>query len=272
MAGSSSEMVPLDAAQRRAAFAPYRAGPAFFPLIGAVLEGTQDGVAYGDHPATPRQWYVEHAFGFAQVFGAPAPGFEDALRRHLLVDRAFAAPKVRLYTPHCPDFLRGPDAEGMRSERQRFRLADARGGGPDYDGRLAAVAVDAANFEAMEGAFGVALRFWRTPADFIANARATLVLLDGAPAAVCYAAAVSDGRAEIDVMTLPAARQQGAARRAVAHFVARCRAEGIEPLWDCFTNNAASVQLSLATGFAPAGPAYPFFTIPQVNPHRRAPC
>lgn len=261
-AGSLSDLVRLDAAGTRAALAAYEAAGAFFPLIGAVLEGTQQGVAYGDDPVRPRQVYVEHAFGFAQVFGASEPAFTSALHRYLLVERAFAAPKVRLYTPQLPAFLAGPEHAGLRSERQRFTPgADQPPAVREREGALVAQPVDAASFEAMEAAFGVALRFWRSAADFIAQSRAVAVLADGRPAAICYAAAVSRGRAEIDVMTLPAFRQQGAARFAVLQFAARCRPEGIAPLWDCFTNNTGSVQLASSTGFVPAAPPYPFFTI-----------
>jgi GNAT superfamily N-acetyltransferase len=206
--------------------------------------------------------YVEHAFGFAQVFGASVPTFEEALRRHLLVDRKFSAPKVRLYTPRLPSFLAGADAASLRSERQRFHLAGGEGLPPsEREGALDCVPVDASNYGRMQDAFGVALRFWRSAADFVGGSRAVVARVDGQPAAICYAAAVSDARAEIDVMTLPAWRMRGAARFAVAHFVQRCLREGIQPLWDCFSNNAGSVQLCRASGFVPAAPPYPFFTI-----------
>jgi GNAT superfamily N-acetyltransferase len=260
-AGSRSDLVRLDAAQSRAAFASYRSAGAFFPLIGAVLEGTQDGIAYADDASQPRHVYVEHAFGFAQILGAPQPAFDAALQRYLLADRAFPAPKVRLYTPRLPDFLSGPEHAALRSERQRFKLASGAADQRGPAGRLDSIPVDATNFDAMERAFGVALRFWRTPADFITAARAVVARVDGQPAAICYAAAVSGDRAEIDVMTLPAFRQQGAGRLAVARFVERCRNEGIEPLWDCFTNNSGSMQLCRSAGFVPAAPAYLFFTI-----------
>lgn len=260
MAASASELVRLDGAATRAALERYRAWPAFFPLIGAVLAGDQDGQAWGDRPAEPRQVYVEHAFGFAQVFGAEAPGFEEALRRYLLVDRRFAASKVRLYTPALPSFLAGAEGAPLRSERQRFALARPAPAAA-REGALDAVWVDAGNAAELEPPFDVARRFWRSAADFAAGALAVVARVDGQPAAMCYAAAVCDGRAEIDVLTLPAHRQRGAGRFAVAHFAERCRAQGIAPLWDCFTNNEGSMQLCRSAGFTAAGPAYPFFTI-----------
>lgn len=264
MAASSSEMVRLDGAAARRVLEQYRHQAAFFPLVGAVLAGDQDGSVYADRPGEPRQVYVEHAFGFAQLIGQPVPGFEAALRDHLLVRRDFAAPKVRLYTPLLPSFLAGPEAAPMRAERRRFTIsADAAPAAPSRQGELDAVAVDASNLDATEQAFAVASRFWRSAADFAAGARAVVARVDGQPAAICYAAAVCDARAEIDVLTLTAFRQRGAARFAVAHFVQRCLADAVQPLWDCFTNNEGSLQLCRSAGFRPAAAPYPFFTIPR---------
>lgn len=262
MAGSPSDLPRLGRGQSLAALETYRGSASFFPLIGAVLAGEQDGIVFGDDAARPRQLYVEHAFGFAQVFGGRVPSFEEALRRYLLVDRAFAAAKVRLYTPQLPPFLAGEEAGPLRSERQRFRLAPGLPPAPAArEAAWDAVPVNASNFEQVQQDFGVALRFWRTAADFIAGSRAVVARVDGQPTAICYAASVCDARAEIDVMTLPAWRLQGTARFAVAHFVQRCLHEGLQPLWDCFTNNAGSVRLALSSGFVPAAPPYPFFTI-----------
>lgn len=241
-------------------FDGYRTGAAFFPLIGAVLQGEQDGVVYADDALSPQQFYVEHAFGFAQIFGPSVQSFESSLEQYLLIDKAFAAPKVRLYTPHLPDFLAGPERNALRSERQRFRITRHLEV-PPGDGALAVTPVDARNFETVEKVFGVAGRFWRTSGDFIMKAHGVVALLDGRPAAICYAAAVADRRAEIDVLTLPNYREQGAGKFAVAQFIQRCVEHSIEPLWDCFSNNAGSVQLCLSAGFTPSGPAYPFFTI-----------
>jgi hypothetical protein len=262
MVDSPSDFEQLGSEQAFAVLRHYRVSPAFFPLIGAVLAGDQDGTVHADAPVNPRQVYIEHAFGFAQVFGESVPTFEAALRRYLLIDSRFAAPKVRLYTPQLPSFLAGADAAPLCSERRRFHLEEGTAPvPPEREGLLDCVPVDASNYERMQDAFGVALRFWRSAADFVAGGRAVVARVDGQPAAICYAAAVSDARAEIDVMTLPAWRMRGAARFAVAHFVQRCLREGIQPLWDCFNNNAGSLKLCRASGFVPAAPPYPFFTI-----------
>lgn len=260
-------MVRLAPSQYSAAHALYLHHGAHFPLIAAVLNGDQAGVVHADREGRPTQVYVEHTFGFAQVFGAAVPQFERALQRYWLIDKAFGSAKVRLYTPHCPTFLQSSEHEGLRSWRQRFQLAThhhADGGGestePPATG-LTLVPAGANEVDLIENAFGVVGRFWRTPGDFATRSNAVLALIDGQPAALCYAAAVADGKAEIDVLTLPTFRHLGLAKAVVRLFNQRCLAQNVQPLWDCFTNNTASMALCQSAGFVPLGNPYPFFTI-----------
>lgn len=249
--------------QYPAALALYREHGAYFPLIGAVLSDSQDGVVYADSSISPRQVYVEHAFGFAQVFGASTPTFEASLRHYLLIDRAFSSAKVRLYTPFFPSFLDIPEYDQLRSWRQHFRLSDVDLL-MEFDEKppdTSLVNVDIECVGAVEASFGVVSRFWRTPKDFVDKSNAILALVSGTPAALCYAAAVEDGLAEIDVLTLPHWRNRGLAAATVRVFNKRCLSQDVLPLWDCFTNNAASMALCRSAGFSPLGAAYPFFTI-----------
>lgn len=259
-------MVRLPPSQQPAALALYLDHGAYFPLIAAVLESEQDGVVYADRSEIPIQIYVEHAFGFAQVFGTPVPTFEQALQRYMLVDRAFSCAKVRLYTPHCPGFLLESECAGLRSWRQHFQLNTAHTRTNDHATEefvegLTLVLADASHVDLIEGAFGVVRRFWRTPGDFAHYSNAALALVNGQPAALCYAAAVAGGRAEVDVLTLPAYRHLGLAKAVVRLFNQHCLAQNVLPLWDCFTNNAASMALCQSAGFVPLGEPYLFFTI-----------
>jgi hypothetical protein len=259
-------MVRLPPSRFPEAYARYLHHESYFPLIAAVLNEEQDGVVLADREVDPTQVYVEHAFGFAQIFGAPVPAFEHTLQRYLLIDKAFSCAKVRLYTPHCPDFLRPPEPDGLRSWRQHFQLDTSRSD-PGADEPqlpvkgLALVHADTSHVDLIEGAFGVVGRFWRTPLDFASKSNAALALVGGQVAALCYAAAVAGGKAEIDVLTLPAYRHLGLAKAVVRLFNQRCFAQEVLPLWDCFTNNTASMALCRSAGFVPLGDPYPFFTI-----------
>lgn len=267
MADSLSDMIKLESANYPAVYALYRSQEAFFPLIGAVLLDEQNGTVYVDDSDAPTQAYVEHAFGFAQTFGSPVLQFEAALRNYLLVDKNFAVAKVRLYTPHLPDFLRSSECDSLRSQRQRFTFHSASAldadiwSGQTMPANIQITGVDRDNVTEIESRFGVVDRFWRTPEDFIGKAHAIVALVNQEPAAICYAAAVADSRAEIDVLTLPEYRHLGLGKLVVTLFKKRCLEQGLLPLWDCFTNNVGSMALCKSTGFIPTHAAYPFFTI-----------
>lgn len=259
-------MEQLSPAQYAAACDLYQGHGAYFPLIAAVLNNAQDGAIYADCAEQPVQVYVEHAFGFAQAFGRAVPAFEHALQRYLLVDKHFQSAKVRLYTPDIPAFLQGGDCHELRSWRQHFQLdvnrSPSAGDVADAPSRgVSLVPADASNVDLIEQAFGVVGRFWRTREDFARHSNAVLALVEGNAAALCYAAAVAGDRAEIDVLTLPAYRHLGLAKAAVRVFNQRCLTQNVMPLWDCFTNNTASMALCQSVGFLPLGEPYPFFTI-----------
>jgi len=239
---------------------------AYFPLVAAVLSDVQDGVIYADRVESPTHVYVEHAFGFAQVFGKPVPAFEQALQRYLMVEKAFTCPKVRLYAHHCPGFLQVSECDGLRSWRQHFQLDIANikpiGHATEVPVKgLDIVYANVSHLDMIEAVFGVVGRFWRTRDDFARQSHAVLALVEGHAAALCYAAAVAGGRAEIDVLTLPAYRHLGLAKAVVCLFSQRCLEQNVLPLWDCFTNNSASMALCKSTGFAPLDDPYPFYTI-----------
>lgn len=260
-------MVELKKAAYPAVYLLYRTLEEFFPLIGAVLLDEQVGMVYGSNSTAPTQFYVEHKFGFAQIFGSPVLPFEAALQKYLMVDKEFAPAKVRLYTPHLPGFLQATQYDALRSERQRFILDPASDWlGNDHSlepmaSDIKISTVDQGNAAAIERQFGVVGRFWRSPEDFIRKALAVVAWVNEKPAAICYAAAVADGRAEIDVLTLPEYRHLGLGKRVVTLFNSHCLAQGVRPLWDCFTNNAGSMALCESSGFVPSHAAYPFFTI-----------
>ncbi|OQW92246.1 MAG: hypothetical protein BWK78_02220, partial [Thiotrichaceae bacterium IS1] len=241
-------MIRLEKCSYEPIYNLYQAGENFFPLIAAVLLNEQDGVVYVDNPSSPSQAYVEHVFGFAQVFGNITVGFEEELARYLLIDKCFNSSKIRLYTPHLPSFLDLPEYKSLRSYRQRFtinteELPYSREIAPELEKDVTLSGVDASNISLIDDKFGVVSRFWRTPADFILKSNAVVILYKGQVASLCYAAAQANHYVEIDVLTLPEYRNLGLARLAVVNFVNQCFGLSLHPLWDCFTNNLGSMRL-----------------------------
>jgi GNAT superfamily N-acetyltransferase len=247
-------------------FASYQAHASFFPLIGAVLLGEQDGTVLVDDPVQPTAVYIEHAFGFAQIFGMPSSAFESALERYLLVERPFSPHKIRLYTPYLPGFFGDATWDSLKSVRQRFVIDPACRGlsqPSEYpaDWGVKVVVVDEGHVEEIEQVFGVVKRFWRSPEDFARKANAVVVWCRGQMAAICYAAAEADRRVEIDVLTLTEFRTLGLGKLAVNRFIEVCRDASLEPLWDCFTNNLGSMRLAETLGFRAKYSPYSFYTI-----------
>ncbi len=255
-------MHKLGATHCQELFDQYKSTEFFFPLIGAVLLGQQDGNVYVDDLDCPRQAYVEHAFGFAQIFGQTITEFESNLERYLLFDRLFTVPKVRFYSTYLPDFLRSPEYDEIRSFRQRFSIAPKsfieRN---SISTELKVVDISTQNVTEIEDVFGVVDRFWRGSDDFIRRSNVVLVHYRDQLAGICYAAAEADNRVEIDVLTLSEYRRLGIGKFAVREFVSRCFEKSLQPLWDCFANNAGSMGLCKAVGFSAVNEPYPFFTI-----------
>lgn len=262
--GMQNHFSLLSDAGKRCARELYSASAPFFPLIAAVLDGAQKGVAFGNDAECPTEIYVEHSFGFSQLFGQPQEEFEKAFEQYLLEERAFAAPKVRLYTPLVPYFFQNGAYSQLRSERQRFHPG-GKTSPPLPTGNSASDirGITAELMPQVAKAFPLTGYFWPDAEAFLAHSMAQVVYADDEPAAICYAAAVADGKAEVDIFTVPEFRGRGYATQAGSAFIEYCAARDIEPLWDCFTNNAGSMRLAGRLGFVPSGAPYQFFTIPR---------
>jgi GNAT superfamily N-acetyltransferase len=258
-------MLRLPKTRYDSVYEKYRQEDYFFPLIAAVLLDDQDGVVYADNTDSPSQVYVEHGFGFSQLFGETVPGFMRDLEDYLIKKKAFHSSKVRLYSPSVPAFLSEPTQEASYSQRQRFYLNHARFLEKKQtvlaNKNIKLKAVEADEVALIEKHFGVVTRFWRSPDAFFQKSGAHLALYKGEPASICYSAAVADGHAEIDVLTLPEFRKLGIGRYVVADFIDHCRSVDINPVWDCFANNIASLALADSIGFVPYKSPYAFFTI-----------
>ena len=237
----------------------------FYPIISSVLDQQQEGSVFADDRNNPRCFFVEHKFGFSQLFGAKDRIFFRSLKKYLFVDKAFVPPKIRAYAPTHADFFLGL---ADISERCQFRLADnsrlvsapSRGGAQVRD-------ISEKTLTEVDEVFGLDLcmRFWGSRDDFLSHSLAKVLTFKGNHASICYAAAVSDGIAEIDVATLPKYRQQGFGRIVCSGFIRRCQARGIIPNWDCFTNNAGSMRLAESLGFVKHGEPYTFFTVKKTD-------
>lgn len=251
----------------RSAARAYSSSLRFFPLIAAVLEKSQTGLVLGNHPSNPTQFYVEHRFGFAEFFGQPDASFERQAVQLILSGHHRLAAKVRLYGTHVPACFPSENQSVSFSQRQRFKLppgyntdkllAQAEDTGLD----IGVIPVDRSTLDDIQRHFRIVDRFWDSVEAFMQHASAVVVTHNDQIGSICYSAATSEGKAEIDIATIDAFRGLGLAKYAAAVFIDTALKLGIDPLWDCFTNNVASVSLAASVGFQPYASAYPMLTV-----------
>lgn len=240
----------------------YRQRERCFPLIMAVLSGRQEGTIHANDPKAPSCFFVVHRFGFSELCGTPDAGFADALAQHLFVEQSFEPAKIRCYAPENADFFRRFPARCAESQRVQLCLPGPVNKPKGSDG-AEPEAITAENVDEINAALGLDLfgRFWKSRSDFLTYAIGSAIRHEGRFASVCCSAAIEDGILEIDVATLPEARNKGLGKLVAYDCIQTALGRGMIPNWDCYTNNDASMRLASSLGFQPAGAPYPFFTI-----------
>ncbi|NND81372.1 MAG: GNAT family N-acetyltransferase [Gammaproteobacteria bacterium] len=223
----------------------------FFPIIGAVIEGTQEGSVYANSEANPSSFFVVHKFGFAQ-FIEFYPDDEFANR---IIGELFLAKDNRKFRIYDVDErgksrLRSLDLQSginiQNGTRERFVYPTAE---KKPNSRLAS-AVTEQNFEEVNDVFQLNLetRFWNNAKQALEYGIPVLVT-DGELASICYGAAVSGAWIEIDVTTRESMRHKGYGNLAVCAFVNRALNNKLIPCWDCYSDNPASLELAKSVGF-----------------------
>jgi RimJ/RimL family protein N-acetyltransferase len=246
----------------------YRATAACFPLISAVIQEKQRGWIFADERENPRSAVVVTAFGFMFLAGfEESEAFDAGLAELIKTGGGFKPTYVLWYSPPANWQSRldavGPDLVRKRERvRFEFRAEDA--------GWMAEPRKVPAEFELRSLSFdlipktekfGIKLdsRFWASAADFVENGLGVCLLKDCEVVSLCYAAAVVDGLAEVDVATEEEFRGRGLAAIVGQEFIRQCWSRRIVPTWDCFVANVGSMKLALRLGFAPVS-NYPLYS------------
>jgi len=236
-----------------------------FPLMHAVLLGRQAGSVYavggdGDLAAT---YFVVNSAGFACTLTGADGQFAPAVMSALLVAPPPGFPGYLLWYDPPPVYRHAlDDCPGVRL-RERVRLFWQDPGAavsPDLPTGFSAVALSRNLLGQLTTLGGNWSRFWRSDEDFLAGAPGFGVVdAAGTLVAACYAAAVAGGHAEVDVLTAESYRGTGLATVAAHLFAAACRAQALNPVWDCFSANAPSLALAVRLGFVEAY-RYPLYS------------
>ncbi|MCM3904868.1 MAG: GNAT family N-acetyltransferase [Pyrinomonadaceae bacterium] len=244
----------------------YRSAGKSFPLISAVIQNKQRGQIFADTRENPRAAIIVTNFGFMFLTGEECESFDDELARVFTTSGKFKPSYLLWYSPPEGWQARLDSIPDLGRRRERVRL-DFR---PDQAGWLGEPVDSPAGFELKDLSselipktekFGVKLdsRFWGSTADFLKNGFGVCLMRDHEIVSVCYAAAVADGLAEVDVATDEEFRGRGFAGVVTREFIRQCLDRGLAPTWDCFTYNTSSLKLAKSLGFA--GEArYPFYS------------
>jgi len=235
----------------------YRAAGICFPLISAVIHNSQRGQVFADDRETPTSAVVVTDFGFMLFLGAEDNESFNAGVAGLFAAGEFKPSYLLWYSPPI-SWQRRLDAVGgnlvKRRERIRFEFD------PERAVCLATPNPSPAGFElkslsaeliSKTEKFGVKIesRFWASAEDFLEHGLGVCLLKDAEVVSICYAAAMVDGLAEIDVATDPEFRGRGLASVTAQVFIRDCLRRRVLPTWDCFDYNTWSIRLALKLGF-----------------------
>ena len=234
-------------------FLKYKNSNNFFPLIGAVLERKQMGSVYVDKVINPKIVLVVHKFRFAQIISENSSNEVWSMICNVIDNqkdyKGNNFNKIRFYCAN-PDFISyvGNLNKYNFQVGERFRFLSNEhleiDGVEDFQLSKNDVELLNKQYQIQTGS-----RFWNNNEDFLRNSYSYCVKEGNIIKSICYAAAVSNNKAEIDVATHIRFRKKGFAKEAVLGFLKLCSSRGIVPLWDCYENNIASVQTAISIGF-----------------------
>lgn len=244
----------------------YRSSGLRFPLISAVIQQQQRGQIFADQKNNPSSSVVINNFGFMCLVGVDhCPGLNQ-----LFATSDTIKPSYLLWYAPPQNWQEKLDAAGAR-RRERIRY--------EFSGNQIEPIAVPAGFEIRKLDRDLILkttkfkldldsRFWSSPADVEENGLGFCLLKDSEVVSICYAAAISDGLAEVDVVTDEAYRGQGLASLVSRQFIRECLLREITPTWDCFSYNTNSMRLAERLGFSELV-RYPFysFNIPLTIDH-----
>jgi hypothetical protein len=223
-----------------------------FPIIQAVIEDVQQGQVFwnghNDH-------WILHKAGFSEVFLQEDDGLElaDSIIENVELPRYF-----HIYSPPSAliSILKSKTEIFNIRERNRIQMTytESREKSKPKDlskDEYTLTQVTQDNFDSLEVfKLDLANKFWNGKEEFIEKSLAVFLKdKKDNPISLCYAAAIAEEKAEIDVVTRDDHRGKGLAKAVVSSFNFNCTVKSIAPNWDCFSDNQASLATAISLGF-----------------------
>jgi GNAT superfamily N-acetyltransferase len=92
-------------------------------------------------------------------------------------------------------------------------------------------------------------RFWSNCDDVKKNSFGVILKYNFDVIGICYAASISNHKAEVDIIIDKKYRGLGLSKIIFSYFYKNIIKYGIYPTWDCYSNNAESCKLAESLGF-----------------------
>ena len=238
---------------------PRLRGLAFNQLFArSVVEGRVNGRIYVDDAERPETFYIVHPYGMSLLFGiATNLTFNASFKEYSLnVNRkesnqewmqAFPGEWDKILKDLFGDLLVINTRINFRFNKVRYLAGNPNQG---VDAKIKIIRSDKVAFEKMAGSV-VPRNFWNSSKDFVGNGVAYSLYYDGQMAATSFSAFCLGKQLELGIETLKEFRGKGLAKIICSVLIDYCIENGLEPVWACRLENAASYKLALQLGFEP---------------------
>lgn len=218
-----------------------------YPL--SISEKRQSGEIFADRKENPRCYLFWHTCGFGFLAGTPDQAFLGEIAARMQnPPRTAHNGRLALEMENNPTleafFQAYPAIE--KKEQYQFTFAETSSSANVSDTEI--VPIDAENYKLLAGRITPPFS-WDSEAQFLQNGFGFCMFHAGTFAACAFSAGISRDYVDIGVETAADFRGKGYGKRVVSRMIAEILRRGQTPLWQCSTQNEASMRLALATGF-----------------------
>lgn len=242
-----------------------------------VVEGHLPGKIYVDDIEKPKTFFIAHPYGMSLLFGDPSnEGFNNALAAYVLnVDKSRTRPEwLQIYPEswkqilenilgqhlvrkqagmnipttavHEPGKVMEYTRVNFRFDRARYLAFRAQMAPKDYN----IIRTDEKIFATMKGTV-IPRYFWRDAGHFLKDSVGFTIIQNGEPASTAFCAFMEKNQLEIGIETMEKYRGMGLSPYVCSVLIDYSLENGLEPIWSCRLENAASYRLAQKLGFEP---------------------
>lgn len=223
-----------------------------FPMIGAVIEGNTEGEIYCNNNENPSHIFVVNKFGFCQEIDEQRDDlfFENVIKRYIeKKDRR----KLRLYNPQEELFRYVKDLEYAQISKRMHFVMDKRYvmGTLNKSTNLKDLTISAMTEKDFEECFNLdlATRYYSGKEDFCNNAIPIIARVEEEIVGIIYSVANDNMQCEVDIFIDEQYRNKGIALQLVSKFIKEAEQRKWIVNWDCYMNNAPSMNVAKKCGF-----------------------